>query len=82
MHASMAPELLAAATRLTVTDRRDGHAHGRKDVWLAGQDDYIGSSRPFQVGFVSSLFGDQVRVVSLPESSICATFPDLADASL
>lgn len=71
MHASMAPELMAAAASLTM--RRGGHNQITrsgddrpglglvKPQHLGNVDDGV---RPFHIGFVSTLFGEAVRPIS------------------
>lgn len=62
----MTPALLAAADRLAIpgAGRRVIPDQGRPDFGLAEQHQDDGSVQPMQIGFVSSLFGEQVRVDS------------------
>lgn len=69
MHASMAPELMAAVARLTRQrerhDERIETGDGSPDVGLVKQQGPAGDVdddvRSFHIGFVSTLFGETVR---------------------
>lgn len=73
MHASMAPELMGAAATLTTK----GGEHSQKIATRGGEhhpdvgrfkrnsmDDVEDHVRPFQIGFVSTLFGEKVSLCS------------------
>lgn len=74
----MAPELLAAAAQLTEAGQSAGNSHDLTDVWPAGQHDDKNTFRSFQIGFVSTLFGEEVRAVSprrsLRTEHVCLDF--------
>lgn len=86
MHASMAPELMAAAARLTKQwerhNERIGTGDGRHDIGLVKQqrpdddndDNHDSDVRPFHIGFVSTLFGETVRTSTsfTPRSTLLA----------
>lgn len=71
----MTPELLAAADSLAVpVGRRVRPDQGRPDFGLAKQHQDEGSVRPLKIGFLSSLFGENVRIKSVPETSLALAY--------